>query len=75
MKSTIIVILLVVSALLPGCAKQGATESLKPVCEALGPPHEYNPTNKNSSLYAGKTLATRLDRDNSVGENLPCPGY
>ena len=69
------VILLAVAIILGGCASSGSTQSLAPVCEALGPPHEYNSKNKNSRVHAGPDLAKRLHRDNLVGTGLRCEGY
>ena len=70
-----IAVCIVIFLLITGCATTGSVESLKPVCEALGPPHVYNAKNKNSPYHAGPVLATRLHRDNNVGSGLSCPGY
>lgn len=70
------VLVLLLALPLGGCLlTTGSTESLKPVCEALGPPIRYNGKNKNSDYHAGPKLATRLDQQNDVGVGLPCPGY
>ena len=58
-----------------GCVTTGTVTGLAPVCEALGPPHEYNSRNKNSDWHAGKFVAHRLARDNQVGSGLHCKGY
>ena len=70
------VIIILIMLLLSGCATApGATASLKPVCTALGPPHQYNSHNKDSAWHAGPLVVKRLRRDNYVGTHLPCPGY
>lgn len=72
------ILLTLVAMALGGCVttgNSGATVSLKPVCEALGPPHEYNSRNKDSAYHAGPKVSPRLARDNRVGTNLRCPGY
>ena len=52
--------LLVAGSMLAGCATvEGSTQSLAPVCEALGPPHEYNSKNKDSAYHAGPKVAPR----------------
>ena len=61
--------------LLSGCVTDGSTQSLKPICEALGPPIVYNSKNKNSDYHAGPKLAPRLATQNHIGEGLPCPNY
>ena len=70
-------ILALASIALGGCATvpAGSTQSLKPVCDALGPPHVYNSKNKDSAYHAGPKVAPRLARDNRVGTNLHCNGY
>jgi hypothetical protein len=68
-------LLLALAVALGGCVSTSDTESLKPVCEALGPPHRYNAHTLTSPTHAGPMLAQRLARDNAVGEGLPCPGY
>lgn len=60
---------------LGGCLTTGSVESLKPICDALGPPIVFNAKNKNSAYHAGPKLAPRLVQQDAVGENLPCPGY
>jgi hypothetical protein len=69
------IILFLTAFILLGCANQGALESLKPVCEALGDPIKYNPDNKNSPYHAGSKLADRIDQQDQVGANLNCNGY
>jgi hypothetical protein len=69
-------VLVITGFVLAGCATvPGEVKSLKPVCDALGPPHVYNAKNKDSPWHAGPKVAPRLRRDNNVGENLRCPGY
>lgn len=72
-KETIIAV--AIASLVAGCAPAGLVTSLKPVCEALGPPHRYNAEVSTSPYHAGPKLADRLARDNRVGENLSCAGY
>ena len=69
--------LLLLTLPLGGCflTATGSITSLTPVCEALGPPIQYNTKNKDSAYHAGPKLAPRLSQQNAVGENLPCPGY
>lgn len=68
--------LFVAAMLLSACAgPRGAVESLKPICDALGPPVEFNARDKDNAWHAGPALAPVLDERNRVGENLPCPGY
>ena len=75
LKIFLVFFLLYAAVVLSGCASSGSTQSLAPVCEALGPPHEYNSKNKNSRVHAGPDLAKRLSRDNQVGTGLNCEGY
>jgi len=60
---------------LAGCVTDGSTQSLQPVCDALGKPIVYNSRNKASDYHAGKKLAPRLAQQNRVGVNLRCPAY
>ena len=60
---------------LGGCVTTGSTQSLAPVCEALGSPHRYNSKKLASKLHAGPDLVKRLIRDNRVGLGLACKGY
>jgi hypothetical protein len=60
---------------LGACVTTGTVDSLKPVCEALGPPIKYNSKNTHSAYHAGPKLAPRLAQQNAVGENLSCGGY
>ena len=68
--------LLLVSALLSGCATVNTrSASLTPVCKALIGPIHYNSKLKTSSRYAGPALAPDLAQRNQVGINLACPAY
>ena len=61
---------------LGGCLlTDGSVQSLKPICDALGPPIMFNAKDKNSAYHAGPKLVPRLVQQDAVGENLPCPGY
>ena len=69
-------LILLMALPLGGCFfTAGTVESLKPVCDALGPPIHYNGKDKNSAWHAGPKLGGRLDQQYGVGENLSCPGY
>jgi hypothetical protein len=74
-----IILLAIAAVALGGCVTTGANtlsaSSTAAICEAVGPPHEYNSTNKNSTRHAGTRLSPRLARDNRVGKYLHCPGY
>lgn len=71
----LLVLVFVLACLLGGCTHTGSTQSLAPVCEALGAPIEYNSRNKNSDYHAGPKLAPRLATQNRVGTGLNCTGY
>jgi hypothetical protein len=70
-----VLLVVLIGFALGGCAATGSTQSLTPVCTALGPPHAYNSHTLTSAIHAGPKLAPRLARDNSVGTQLRCPGY
>ena len=66
---------ILIALALGGCATQGATESLTPVCAALGKPIVSNPNNPKSHYYAADLLEKQIAVKNRVGINLNCPSY
>lgn len=73
MAIVVLPLLILLALALGGCATDGSTQSLAPVCEALGPVIKYNPRNKDSDYHAGPKLAPQIAYQNRVRVNLSCP--
>ena len=65
------------SILLAACATTNGIETtkIKPICDALVGPIQYDSRNPKDPRFAGRVLAPDLAVRNKIGGDLDCPAY